>query len=275
MHKKREEISRHINANEVIIGEDVIFEDNVIISGIDGPAKKVFIGDSVFIGHNTKILVPEITILDYTKLHNHSFIHGYNPCHIGYNCWIGQNTILDSIGNLKIGNNVGIGAYSQLWTHIQFGDTLEGCRFLTSKEINIGDDVWFVGHCIVSPITAEDKSMALVGSVVVKDMKYNHIYGGCPAEDLTEKMGTQFQSVPIEKKLEAMKEKLREFYHRNPGYPQNTVEIVTEYNDLKEGITMFNVANRTYTKRRVPAEIAFMKFLLPEAKFIPYESNSK
>ena len=34
--------------------------------------------------------------------------------------------------------------------------------------------------------------MALVGSVITKDMEANHIYGGAPAKDLTDKMLPQF-----------------------------------------------------------------------------------
>ena len=259
---------KSIAAEKTIIGKDVTIEKNVTLGGIDGPAKKVFIGDNVFIGHDTKILCPEITILDYTKIHNHMFIHGYKPCCIGYNCWIGQNTILDSNGLLTIGNNVGIGAYSQLWSHIKYGDVLEGCRFLSEKELRVGNDVWFVGHCIVSPITAADKSMALVGSVIVKDMKYNHIYGGSPAEDLTDKLGPPFREVSLEEKLAYMNERLREFYELHPELARDKIKVTVD-DDYEEGVTMFNVSNRTYTKRRSREEIEFMKFLLPNAKFIP------
>ena len=38
-----------------------------------------------------------------------------------------------------------------------------------------------------------------------------------------------------------------------------------------EDISYFIISSRTYTKRRTPEEIGFMKFLLPEkAKFVPY-----
>ena len=40
----------------------------------------------------------------------------------------------------------------------------------------------------LSFILAKDKSMALVGSVITSDMEENHIYGGSPAKDLTNKI---------------------------------------------------------------------------------------
>ena len=39
----------------------------------------------------------------------------------------------NEIGGMNIGNNCGIGAHSQLWSHIKYGDMLEGCRFLSEK----------------------------------------------------------------------------------------------------------------------------------------------
>jgi thiamine monophosphate synthase len=65
--------------------------------------------------------------------------------------------------------------------------------------------VWFVGHCIVSPINAKDKSMALVGSVVTKDMDENKIYAGSPAKDITEKVLPQFKKITIEEKWKIVK----------------------------------------------------------------------
>ena len=62
------------------------------------------------------------------------------------------------------------------WSHQGVG------AFLNEKPMNIGKDVWFVGHCIVSPINAADKSMAMVGSVVTKDVPPFAIVAGSPAK---------------------------------------------------------------------------------------------
>ena len=190
------------------------------------------------------------------------------PCKIGHNAWIGQFTIIDSIGGMTIGNNCGIGAHSQLWSHIKFGDTLEGCKFLMEKPMNIGNDVWFVGHCIVSPINAADKSMAMVGSVITKDMAYNEIYAGSPAKSISEKVGFQFLEVDIQTKFDRMNEYLKEF---NPN--SKSIKIVNYLSEISDNddISYFIVSTRTYIKRGTNEEIDFMKFLLPaKAKFTPH-----
>lgn len=257
----------NIHAEEIITGNNVVIEPSARITGMNGKAKKIVIGDNVYIGADVQIICDEFTVLDYSKLHHHTNFHGNLPLTIGYNCWIGQYSIVDTLGGTTIGNNSCVGAHSQLWSHIRFGDTLEGSRFKREKPLVIGNDVLFVGHCIVSPIVAEDKSMALAGSVVTKDMKYNKIYAGTPAICVSEKMGNQFETKTMEYKLKKMHDYLNEW-----GGNIKEINIVTTLEEMKvdDPITYFNVNDRTYTKKQSSTEISFMKFLLPyRAKFIP------
>lgn len=260
--------SNNIQAEEIHIGRNTIIEPSVKIRGINGKAKKIVIGDNCYIGENVQIICDDFSVGDYSKIQHNTNIHGYLPCHIGHNAWIGQFSIIDSIGGTTIGNNCGIGAHSQLWSHIKYGDTLEGCRFLTEKPLIVGNDVWFVGHCIVSPIIAEDKSMAMVGSVITKDMKYNEIYAGSPAKSLSDKIGFQFKDVSIQDKFLKMNLYLKEWNNSS-----NSIKIVSDSSEIdfnREEITYFNVSNRTYSKRGSLDEINFMKFLLPaRGKFTP------
>ena len=259
----------NIDAVEIEVGEGTVIEESAVIRGLNGPATTIKIGDNCYIGKNVQIICDHFELGDYSKIHHNTNVHGYKPCVIGHNAWIGQYSIIDSIGGTTIGNNCGIGAHSQLWSHIKYGDTLEGCRFLSENSLTVGNDVWFVGHCIVSPIKAEDKSMAMVGSVVTKNMEYNQIYAGSPAKSLSEKIGNQFKEVTIEQKLEKMKQ-----YIRESGVSEKNIKIVSNITDFRfdDAVTYFDVDSRTYTKKRSFEEVKFMKFLLPEkGKFVPYE----
>jgi acetyltransferase-like isoleucine patch superfamily enzyme len=252
------------------IGERVIFGDNVVF----GPnCQKIAIGYGSFLGNDIYIDVPELKIGEYTTVHNHSTIHGYKPCKIGHNCWFGQNTIIDSIAGTNIGNNVGIGAFSQLWTHIKFGDTLAGCRWNKTKPLLVEDDVWFVGHCIVSPIHAKKGSMLLVGGVIAKDMEENRVYGGVPAKDLTEALGPQFKEVSQDQKEKMFISLYKDFLKQSNLTPSHfRAEIVEDLQGVSsdEVTTYFCVKNRTYNPSRTENEFTFMKFILYEkAKFIP------
>ena len=265
--------SRVISAKKVSLGRNVHVEEGATIGAIGGAAEEVELGDNVFIGKDCTILTPIFALGDYGTIHRQCRISGYNPCRIGHNFWIDQNCILNCTDDLTIGNNVGVGAYSQLWTHIKFGDVMEGCRFNSTKPMVIDDDVWFVGHCIVSPVHAERRSMAMVGSVVTRDMKENHIYGGSPAVDLTEKIGPQFEMRTIDQKMDWMKTRLEEFKMQNPKAAERIklVDVIAGKQDPTTSV--FEVSTRTYLKRQTDEEAAFMKFLLPLAKFVPKEER--
>lgn len=258
---------RNIQAHNVSIGKDVYIEPSATIRGVDGKAANIEIGDHVYIGESVQIICNEFSIGDYSKIHHHTNIHGYKPCKIGHNAWIGQYSIIDSVGGVTIGNNCGIGAHSQLWSHIKYGDTLAGCRFLSDSELVVGDDVWFVGHCIVSPVNVESKSMALAGSVVTSDMEENHIYAGTPAKSISEKVGFQFNEIPLEQKYDILKN------HLDSIFGQSNIKIVRSESEVNfnDDTSYFNVADRKYKKTLSEDEVKFMKYLLPEkGKFVPY-----
>ena len=260
-------VPENIKAAEVTIGQGTVIHPSATIVGADGgPARRVVIWDHCYIGEGVHIRCPDFSLGDYSKIHHQTNVHGYLPCQIGHNAWIGQQCLIDSVGGTVIGDNCGIGAHSQLWSHIKFGDTLEGCRFLSATPLKIGKDVWFAGHCVVSPILAEDKSMAMAGSVITKNMAFNTIYAGCPATEISSRIGGQFSDVPLAEKIRKLQSYLVE-----SSIDSSAIRIVADPSEVADrDVTYFIVSTRTYTKRGSASEVAFMKFLLPErAKFTP------
>jgi len=83
-------------------------------------------------------MTPEYIIDYYSMIYKFCRISGYNPCIIGHNFWCDQNSIINCTDSVTIGNNVGIGAYSQLWTNFKFGDVMEGCKFNSAKPMIVG-----------------------------------------------------------------------------------------------------------------------------------------
>ena len=259
----------NILAKKVHVGVGTVIDDSASIRGVDGEAERVIIGDHSYIGANAQIICDDFELGDYCKIHHDTNIHGYKPCRIGHNAWVGQFCIIDSIGGVLIGNNCGIGAGSQLWSHIKYGDTLEGNRFNSEKKLLIGNDVWFVGHCVVSPIVAADKSMAMVGSVITRNMEENCVYAGVPAKDITEVVGPQFEEKNLNQKLALMEKYFFDF-----GGDARKIKIVAEVPLFcEDNASYFAVSTRTYTKTNSQMEIEFMKYLLPDkAKFTPVAS---
>ncbi len=266
----KDQILACIDAEEVNLGENVTFGTNVRIAAIGGRAARVDIGDNVFIGNNVLILVPEFSVGDFTTIHQACRFPGYKKLSIGHNCWIDQNSILNSTERLAIGNNVCISSYCQLWTHIRWGDTVIGCRFEKDKPMTIGDDVYFGGLCLVSPVDIAPKVFVMGGSTVTRDLEKNRVYGGNPAVDLTDKLGRPYADVTVADRLVEMRRRVEAFHTANPQFPRGCIEVIDSWDrPLDPGVTYFNVAERTYSKRRNPVEVPIMKHLWPTAKFLP------
>ncbi|NBT58379.1 hypothetical protein EBT16_06305, partial [bacterium] len=111
--------------------------------------------------------------------------------------------------------------------------------------------------------------MALVGSVITRNMLANHIYAGVPAQDITEKMGSQFEERTPERKKEALENILSEFISKNPQYQGSLRACLSYPINPESGVTYFNVSDRTYSQNYSEPEVAFLKSWVPLVKFIP------
>jgi acetyltransferase-like isoleucine patch superfamily enzyme len=296
-----------ISADEIQIGNKSTIEDRVQVSWKGGTSRVFSVGDCNIIGSDSKILAAEFIAGDYVTLHNHLLVTGDERCSIGHNTWVGQNSILNSNASLKIGNGVGIGAYSSVWTHGKYGELLEGCQIYKEGPVMIEDGVWIVGaYNVISPgVRIGEKSIILTGSVITKDVKPNSCYGGSPAIDLSDKIKT-YREVTIEEKFEMMKrfvfEFLEKFYHEkyekkdetqyhvnsdqdcfkfllkweltNDDLLDNTIVLAitvknSTQSDIKN-VTIFDLSTKKYTKRLTDQEVKFMRFLLDaRARFCP------
>lgn len=254
---------------EIFVADRCLIGSGVVL----GPrCRNIRLGYGSIIGRDVYIDVEDLVVGEYTTIHHGSILHGVDT-RIGHNCWIGHYTIIDSLGGeTRIGNNVGIGAHSQLWSHMKFGDILHGCRWNSAGTLILEDDVWLVGHSIVGPIKARQKSMLMTGGVAVKDMDENHIYAGTPAIDVTDKFGKQFDSVSSAEKL-IMFESLKNEFHISTGIDVTRFSAVSNFTETRR-VTEFVVDAREYKPIRSDEEYQFMKFMLyDKAKFVPYNSR--
>jgi acetyltransferase-like isoleucine patch superfamily enzyme len=254
-----------VDATEVRLGRGVLIEP-----GVEIRCRRLVLGDGVVIRAGTRIEMTDLVIGDYTVINQHCLLSGTGWCRIGHNCWIGHYSVVDSIGTTRIGDNVGVGAQSQLWTHAYFGDMLEGCNFASERPLVIEDDVWLVGHCIVTPIRAGRRSMAMVGSVVTRDMEPDRVYAGVPAKDMTDRFGPQFTSRPLAERRSLLEGHLRTYYEQ--AHPrERRILIVERFDASRPELSQFSLTERRYLKHLYPEEVGFMRFLLPtRAKFLPH-----
>jgi acetyltransferase-like isoleucine patch superfamily enzyme len=299
-----------IKANTISIGHNSRIEQRTIMQGFAGDTlDEISIGDESLIASDNRIFVAGFYLGDYVKVHNHTLINGRARCLIGHNSWVGQNNILNCEADLRVGNCVGLGIYTSVWTHVYYGDMLEGCRLHNVEPTTIGDDVWVMGaYNVISPgVTIGDKAMILTQSAVSKDVPGNTTWAGTPARDVTAKMGIPFRDVSLQEKFAIMRQYVEDFVQ---SYPHEQIangwrllptaagiqepcdiafyDVFTDGDiDIKtpcmvitmsdktvhkdHATTVFDLSQRTYTKRRHPIEIAFLRFMLAyRGRFMPH-----
>ncbi|MCP3903388.1 MAG: hypothetical protein GY715_07105 [Planctomycetes bacterium] len=255
-------------SDDVEIGANVTFGRNVVFT-----SPRVRIGDNVHIRDNVRVESSEFTIGDFGTIYDSCFFPGPGRLTIGHNFWLGTGSIVDSAGTTTIGDNVGVGAHSQLWSHIRFGDVSYGCRFHGSRPLTIDDDVWLVGQTLVSPVHIGARSLAMLGSVVTRDMEPDRVYAGVPARDVTERFGAPYTVRPIAERAAFVVERLDDLHcaGRLDGM-RDRIRVVTSASagaDAPEDVLVLNVADRTYRKRGTAIEHRVLRSLLPDCKFVP------
>jgi acetyltransferase-like isoleucine patch superfamily enzyme len=229
------------------------------------------IGDYSYIGPNVRVIGGRLAIGDYSKIHNNAYIYAKSGITLGHCTWIGQGTHLDGTGGIIAGDFLGVGINSALYSHIRHGDTLEGCKYEKNGSLLIGDDVWFVGMCLVSPVVVADKSMAMLGSVITKSMAPNSVYGGNPAIDLTPKLGAPWSDVPLEEKIKNFKALKDSFFETHKAYDPDSIQFGAESSSSDNSITYYSIPLRRYTKRKTEVEVAFNRWIFGyKAKFTPF-----
>jgi acetyltransferase-like isoleucine patch superfamily enzyme len=258
--------------------------------------KKAFIGDFTLIGDHVTIRTPEFTLGDYSRLNALSYAGGRKELYIGRNCYFGRGVYLDSNGMMVIEDNVAFGAYSQVWTHCQHGDQIYGLnpRWHTERLLVIRKDAWCIGRVVISNATEIGaRSLVLNESNVLHDIPADTTWAGNPAKDVTDKLGRQFEDKhfwqikqSLEMEIKAFEEQYPEHVDRlmvahtinNPEEPNPPMQIADyewQFHNrlrLKElhrhnPPTVFYVQDRTYTKTRSAAEVAFLRFT--SGKFTP------
>lgn len=172
-----------VGDGEVVVGHrSKIAKDVQII--FQQPAK-VTIGDYCTLGSGVKIVCDggDVFIDDWTTVHDRSLILSHKGVTIGQHCWFGQHCVLDGTGGLTIKNNVRVGMYSQIWSHVAAGEQIEGCTLYGTRPVVLEDEVWLVGSCVVaSGVHLERRTIALITSNITKSWGPNVVLAGSPAQ---------------------------------------------------------------------------------------------
>jgi acetyltransferase-like isoleucine patch superfamily enzyme len=171
-----------VGAGDVVVGRRTVVHPGAEIV-FHSPAT-VTIGDYCTVGREVKLVVDggDVTIGDWTSLHDRCLVLSSRGVTIGEHGWFGQHTVLDGTGGLTVGTGVRVGMYSQIWSHVAAGEQIEGCTLYGTREVVLEDDVWLVGSCIVaSGVRVGRRTIALIASNITKSCEPFSVLAGSPA----------------------------------------------------------------------------------------------
>lgn len=166
-------------------------------------------GFSVSIHPTAKVDVEEMIIGDFTTINAHVRIHGKKVI-IGRDAWIdehcligggraemgelitgdflhcGQYSHLNTADVLTIGDEVGIGLDTKIFTHGAYLDELKGFPFQQTP-VTIGNNVWLPNAWVNPNVTIGDNVVVGAMSLVNKNLPRGCFAGGVPAKVIKER----------------------------------------------------------------------------------------
>ncbi len=188
-----------VGRGEIRLGQRVSISHGVQI--IFSRPANLTIGDYCDLGPGVKFVCDggDVVLGDWTTLHDGCLVLSTEGVRVGQHGWFGQHSVLDGTGGLTIGNGVRVGMYSQLWSHVAAGEQIEGCTLFGRRPVNIEDDVWLVGSCIVaSGVSIGRRSVALIGSNITKSWPAHSVVAGSPA--LRKESLSFYRAIELEEK---------------------------------------------------------------------------
>jgi len=171
----------YIKGSKITIGKRVKVYSNTIIL-----VDHLYIGDDVVVQNNCRIEGLSVVVGDNARILHHAEIGG-GSCFdktselvVGNDCYIGSYSHINIARKVCIGDNVGLGRGTCIFTHAAYLSCLEG---YPSKfdPVTIKDNVWIPGAIITPGVTIGPNCVVGVGSVVNKDILPGSFSAGVPA----------------------------------------------------------------------------------------------
>lgn len=199
-------MTRTITCEELVAGKRVVIPESARISG-----GKIVLGDDVRIGEHARIEVTQALVVGkgsnlgahaiirgrdiligrefYTNHHAEigggSCFEGTSRLRIGYWCHLGSYSIVNTAMPVEIGNEVGLGRFSNIYTHGAYLSSLEGFP-VDFAPVKIGNRVWLPGATVNPGVTIGDDVVVGGGSIVTKNLPSGCLAIGVPCRVVKE-----------------------------------------------------------------------------------------
>ena len=199
-------MTKGAKVDDLVLGKRVVLPPTAEVSG-----GRIVLGDDVRIGDHVQIDVTEsLTVGKGSVLGPHTIVRGrdivlgrefYTNHHAeigGGSCfertsrlrtghWVhfGSHSIVNTAMAVEIGNEVGLGRFTNLYTHGAYLSALDGFP-VEFGPIRLGNRVWLPGATVNPGVTIGEDVVVGVGSVVTKDLPAGCLAVGTPCRVIRE-----------------------------------------------------------------------------------------
>lgn len=180
------------------------------------------------LGH---ISVGRVELGRFAKLGKKVEITGDRASHessvvVGANSWVFQETLINAGSPVVIGNNVGIGGRSLLFTHGYWLSRFRGFPYAKGG-ITIKDNVWLPWECFIMPgVSIGENVVVGARSVITKSVPAGSLVAGVPAKVLKTQSWVDLDDVEI---LRLFEEWVSE-YQSHVGASDSVINLGSELN---------------------------------------------
>ena len=250
----RKKISKtSVLKNTTIESDDVSIGDKVKLEGVFIKAKKIIIKANavltncklfsdgiVSIGKNSVIkenavinAFGGIDIGNRTIIDRDVIIGGMqsqkSKIEIGDDCVVLYRSYINTTGKISIGNNVGIGGYSLIFSHSAWQNVLEGNPYKFADVI-IRDNVWLPWNVTVMPGIVVGKNATIgSGSVITKNIPPNVFAAGVPAKIIRTKKSRKLSDLEKDKIMREILTDFGDYLTKFSKIPNQALESVDSY----------------------------------------------
>lgn len=192
----------YISANRIVIEDGARIGPFSVIKGKDLKIgkntliKSLSLVSACDINIANNVQIAPLVIINGDKTHRSKFLIGSHSRIFPF-CWI------DTGEGVTIGNHVGIGGHTLIFTHGVWSNYLDGGP-VTYEPVVIEDEVWLPWRVFVMPgVTIGKKTIVGANSVITKSTPENCLVAGSPAKLIKEnfivKPSIQTQHVMLQK----------------------------------------------------------------------------
>jgi acetyltransferase-like isoleucine patch superfamily enzyme len=179
---------RILGRGQIVLKDNVTMGDNVTIN----VSERLIVGERSIIGDNFLIegrnieIGPEFWSGHHCQIGGGSCFEKTSLLKVGYWCHLGNFGFINTARHVCIGNEVGMGTDTKIYTHGAYLSILDGFP-VDFAPITIGNNVWLPGAIVLPNVIIGDNVVVAVGSVVTKDLQSGCLAGGVPAKILRER----------------------------------------------------------------------------------------